>query len=181
MSQPHIVLYRDLWAQIMGALDPGTDLYAAVLKIAPVTWDGDLTPDPATDRDLRQLAVEFPQWHIWRPPSPDGGQPWWGARDGHTVIITGTGAELRAALAHRREGTSPPGAIEAFPLHRTAQGLAIVTDPGAHFPGWHIAGTGATWSAVRDWGERVVMVHTGCPQELRAALREFPDLPERGP
>ena len=51
----HIVpLYRDLWAQILGALDPGTDLHAAVLAIAPVSWDADLTDDqPATSRTSR--------------------------------------------------------------------------------------------------------------------------------
>jgi hypothetical protein len=72
-------LDRGLWARLLGALDPGTDPY------------------------LRQLVVDFPRWVLWRPPSPDGGEAWWGARDGHTVIITGTPGKLRAALVRQRE------------------------------------------------------------------------------
>jgi hypothetical protein len=102
----------------MGALDPATDLYAQVLALGPIPWDADLTPEPATDPYLRQLAVEFPGWHPWRPPSPDGGQPWWGARDGHTVIITSTGAELRAALEHHRDTGHHQLKAEVFFLDR---------------------------------------------------------------
>jgi hypothetical protein len=115
----------------MGTLEPGTDLYAAVLKIAPIPWDVDLE-DPATDTYLRQLAVEFPGWHPWRPPSPDGGEPWWGARDGHTVIITSTGAELRAALEHHRATGHHPLSAEVFFLER--RGAVIVGVPAPRRP-----------------------------------------------
>jgi hypothetical protein len=114
----YATLYPDLWARILGALDPGTDLYAAVLKIAPASWDADLTGDTDDERDLALIAGDFPGWTVWRPRSPDGGEPWWGARDGHTVIIQSTAMELRAALTHQRDGTSP-GVVEVFFLdHR---------------------------------------------------------------
>jgi hypothetical protein len=41
-----------------------------------------------------------------------------GARDGHTVIITSTGAELRAALAHHRDTGRHPLKAEVFFLDR---------------------------------------------------------------
>jgi hypothetical protein len=109
MSEPHTTLYRDLWAQILNTLDPGTDLHAAVLAIAPQSWDADLTDDTGAQP---QIAADFPSYHLWRPPSPDGTQPWWGARDDHTVIITSTAGELRDALARRRDaGALPPAEV----------------------------------------------------------------------
>jgi hypothetical protein len=109
------VLYRGLWAQILGVLDPGTDLYAAVLAIAPAAWDADLPEGTgAGERDRQQIAGDFPGWRLWRPPSPDGGEPWWGARDGRAVIITSTAGELRAALAWQRAGGVGPFRVEVF-------------------------------------------------------------------
>jgi hypothetical protein len=108
-------LDRGLWAHIMRELDPGTDLHAAVLAIAPITWDDDLTTATTVDLTLRQLAMDFPLWHLWRPPSPDGGQPLWGARTGKEVFITGTAAELRSALTHYRDtGRYLPVKAEVF-------------------------------------------------------------------
>jgi hypothetical protein len=72
-----------------------------------------------TDPYLRQLTVEFPHWHLWRPPSPGPSrEPWWGARDGHTVVITSTGVELRAALEHHRETGRHQLEAEVFFLDR---------------------------------------------------------------
>jgi hypothetical protein len=121
VSECRTVLYRGLWAQVLGALDPGTDLYAAVLAIAPPSWDTDLTDNTGDDTGTQQqIAGNFPGWWLWRPPSPDGTEPWWGARDGHTVIITSTAGELRAALTRQREGDTnwPPAEVFFFDRRR---------------------------------------------------------------
>jgi hypothetical protein len=95
-----------------------TDPHAVVLAITPPSRDADLTGD---EQSLHQLAGDFPAWCLWRPPSPDGGtEPWWGARDGRTVIITSTAGELRAALTRQREGDTnwPPAEVFFFDRRR---------------------------------------------------------------
>jgi hypothetical protein len=116
MSEPRAELCRDLWTQILGALDPDTDLYAAVLAIAPASWGVPPTEDTDTgERSLAQVAGDFPGYHLWRPTSPDGGtEPWWGARDGRTVIIMGTAEELRAALERQIAGDTACPPVEVF-------------------------------------------------------------------
>jgi hypothetical protein len=116
VSESCTALYRGLWAQILGALDPGTDLYAAVLAIAPASWDAFLTEGTETDeRSPHRLARDFPAWCLWRPSSPDGGaEPWWGARDGRTVIIMDTAAGLRSALEAHIAGDTNGAPVEVF-------------------------------------------------------------------